>query len=120
MLPRSVYCWCKNTLDVVLVGRVLSDGPLSSIIATVLRGFPIELNLISIKYADDDDLSRHHNTMLSQLVVASFLALPVLAFSSPPSGAITVGPGGKHPNLSAAMEDTSSPVSPANLRAAGH
>ncbi|KAI0375264.1 pectin lyase-like protein [Pilatotrama ljubarskyi] len=42
--------------------------------------------------------------MLSGLILSAF------ALSSPPNGAITVGPGGKHSNLSAALQDTSGSV----------
>ncbi|KAI0801009.1 pectin lyase-like protein [Fomes fomentarius] len=38
------------------------------------------------------------------------LAISALALSSPPAGAITVGSGGKHATLSAALKDTSSLV----------
>lgn len=38
------------------------------------------------------------------------LAISVLCASSPPSGAITVGPGGKYSTLTAALADTSSSV----------
>jgi pectinesterase len=37
-------------------------------------------------------------------------ALLALAYSSPPSGAITVGSGGKYSTISAALKDTSSSV----------
>ncbi|KAG9081296.1 hypothetical protein FRC06_005660 [Ceratobasidium sp. 370] len=43
------------------------------------------------------------------LIVVSF-ALSALCASSPPSGAITVGPGGKYSTLTAALADTSSSV----------
>lgn len=52
--------------------------------------------------------------MLWQLTVLYFLqlfALSVLALSSPPSGAITIGKGGKYSTISAGLQDTSSSVS---------
>lgn len=48
---------------------------------------------------------------LSALCLLRLLALQVSALSSPPTGAITVGPGGKYSTFSAALNDTSSPVS---------
>ncbi|KAH9846844.1 pectin lyase-like protein [Lenzites betulinus] len=42
------------------------------------------------------------------LLLLSYLILGVSALSSPPAGAITVGPGGKYATLSAALKDTSS------------
>lgn len=45
--------------------------------------------------------------VLSLLVCAQ----SVLAYSSPPSGSITVGSGGKYSTLAAALADTSSSVS---------
>lgn len=51
--------------------------------------------------------------MLFNLIVTfvlHILPLSVAALSSPPSGAITVGPGGKYATLSAALADTSSSV----------
>ncbi|KAH8104080.1 pectin lyase-like protein [Cristinia sonorae] len=53
------------------------------------------------------------STMFLPLTAAYLLhvfALQALALYGPPDGAITVGPGGKHANLSAAMKDTSSSV----------
>ena len=45
-------------------------------------------------------------------IVVFFLSLVIsaLSASSPPSGAITVGPGGKYSTLTAALADTSSSV----------
>ena len=48
------------------------------------------------------------------LVLVSSFAASALAYSSPPSGAITVGSGGDYSSLSEALEDTSSSVSTAN------
>ena len=44
------------------------------------------------------------------LLLLSYLIVGAFAFSSPPAGAITVGPGGKYSTLSAALKDTSSEV----------
>ncbi|KAI0361344.1 pectin lyase-like protein [Trametes cingulata] len=44
------------------------------------------------------------------LFLLSSLVLGASALSSPPKGAITVGPGGKYSSLSAALQDTSSSV----------
>lgn len=55
--------------------------------------------------------------MASRILPLLALLLPVLsafALSSPPSGAITVGSGGKYATLSAALLDTSSSVRPRN------
>lgn len=52
--------------------------------------------------------------MLWQLILLNFLqllVLPAFALSSPPSGAITIGQGGKYATISAAMQDSSSSVS---------
>lgn len=51
--------------------------------------------------------------MLWQFTLLHFLQLfvpAVFALSSPPSGAITVGNGGKYSTISAALQDTSSSV----------
>ena len=49
--------------------------------------------------------------MRSNLVLfLAYLVASTLALSSPPSGAITVGDGGKYATLSAALNDTSSLV----------
>ncbi|KAK7686350.1 hypothetical protein QCA50_010574 [Cerrena zonata] len=51
--------------------------------------------------------------MLWQLILLNFLqllVLPAFALSSPPSGAITIGQGGKYATISAAMQDSSSSV----------
>ena len=45
------------------------------------------------------------------LLLFSAVITGALALSSPPSGAITVGSGGKYSSLSAALKDTSSSVS---------
>ncbi|KAG8719184.1 hypothetical protein FRC08_003468 [Ceratobasidium sp. 394] len=46
--------------------------------------------------------------MLGKSLVILSLAVSTLCVSSPPSGAITVGPGGKYSTLTAALADTSS------------
>ena len=52
----------------------------------------------------------------SLLAVLVFHALRTVGLSAPPSGAITVGPGGKYSTLSAALKDTSSSVSALSSR----
>ncbi|KAJ2976243.1 hypothetical protein NUW54_g11598 [Trametes sanguinea] len=44
------------------------------------------------------------------LLLLSYLILGASALSSPPAGAITVGPGGAYSSLSAALKDTSSNI----------
>ncbi|CDO73481.1 hypothetical protein BN946_scf185013.g116 [Trametes cinnabarina] len=44
------------------------------------------------------------------LLLLSYLIVGVSALNSPPAGAITVGPGGAHSTLSAALKDTSSEI----------
>lgn len=48
--------------------------------------------------------------MYSILCFLLALAVTTLCASSPPAGAITVGPGGKYPTLTKALADTSSKV----------
>ncbi|KAG8739532.1 hypothetical protein FRC10_005480 [Ceratobasidium sp. 414] len=48
--------------------------------------------------------------MFGKTLVVFTLAISAFCASSPPSGAITVGPGGKYSTLSAALADTSSSV----------
>ncbi|KAG8733734.1 hypothetical protein FRC10_012150 [Ceratobasidium sp. 414] len=48
--------------------------------------------------------------MFGKSIIIISLAVSALCASSPPSGAITVGPGGKYSTLTAALADTSSNV----------
>ena len=58
-----------------------------------------------------------HTMYSGLLLLFSAFITGALALSSPPSGAITVGNGGKYSTLSAALKDTSSSVSTTNRTA---